>query len=304
MAQPVQLCLLGSLRWCGLPSWPPPRPKPLRLWLGSALTLRKTSPKAAASPLALGAAAAGSWPSPSCVVTPGTALNGSPLTSPDLGVFAETVENQDAFLTTRDRARARAPDKYTTLEYTYVPREPTPARGGPSFHPLNSGAIDQSPIERREDLLVFTSEPLREPLTFAGTPVLVLRVWTSSRSIDLIGRLCLVTRRGASINLCEGLSRVDAAAEEACIGDADRRTGRLVEVELGPVAAELGVGERLRLHVCSAAHPRWMRNLCSSPEIPLARQTSGSFASCCVRVSVDDEASVLTLPLLEAAPAR
>ena len=76
------------------------------------------------------------------------------------------------------------------------------------------------------------------------------------------------------------------------------------QVELGPVAAELGLGERLRLHVCSAAHPRWMRNLCSSPEIPLARQTSGSFASCCVRVSVDDEASVLMLPLLDTAPAR
>ena len=308
LAQPVQLCLLGSLRWYGMPSWPPPRPKPLHLWLGSALTLRRTSPKAAASPLAVGAVAAGSWPSPSCVVTPGTALNGSPLmspgTAPDFGVFAKPIENQDAFLTARDRARAPAPGKYTTLEYTYVPREPTPARGGPSFHPLNSGAIDQSPIERREDLLVFTSEPLREPLAFAGTPVLVLRVWTSSRSIDLVGRLCFVTRHGASINLCEGLSRVNAAAEEACIGDADWRAGRLVEVELGPVAAELGVGERLRLHVCSAAHPRWMRNLCSSPEIPLAQQTSGSSASCCVRVSVDDEASVLTLPLLETAPAR
>ncbi len=290
LARPVQLCLLGSLRWCGLDCWPPRRAQSLHFWLSLSRTLRTHPPRGAApkpeAPFPVGAAAAAAAADESR----GAAHPGAPPAAPAAAPTAATP---------RDRGRAPAPAPYKTLAYTYLPGRPTPARGGPSFHPVNSGALDQSAIERRTDLLLFTSAPLREPLAFAGTPVLRLRVWTSSRSIDLIGRLCLVTRRGASLNLCEGLTRVDATAAEACIGDADGRIGRLVEVELGPVAAELAVGESLRLHVCSAAHPRWMRNLCSSPEVPLARQTSGSFASCCVRISVDDEESVLTLPLLD-----
>lgn len=139
---------------------------------------------------------------------------------------------------------------------------------------------------------------------------------------------------GTSINLCEGLTRVDALPDEESIGATKGAMGREVVVELGPVAAELCVGESLRLHVCSAAHPRWMRNLCASPEVrvgmhrtqgyraplrcprmlstvvhsmstrgqvPLAKQRSGNFASCRVHVSVDAGMSVLALPVLPSA---
>ena len=40
-----------------------------------------------------------------------------------------------------------------------------------------------------------------------------------------------------------------------------RATPLEVEVALGPTALALAAGERLRLHVCSAAHPRWMRSV-------------------------------------------
>ena len=43
-------------------------------------------------------------------------------------------------------AAATAPLRYS---YVYHPAEPTPAAGGPSFNPLNSGAVDQRRIERR-----------------------------------------------------------------------------------------------------------------------------------------------------------
>jgi len=161
-------------------------------------------------------------------------------------------------------------------------------------------------IERRADLtspdlLLFTSDSRHTPLAFAGTPLLTLRIWSSARSVDVVGRLCLVNKSGTSINLCEGLTRVDALPDEESIGATKGAKGREVVVELGPVAAELCVGESLRLHVCSAAHPRWMRNLCASPEVPLAKQRSGNFASCRVHVSVDAGMSVLALPVLPSA---
>jgi len=270
LARPVQLCFLGSHVWRGLDCWPPPPTQNLQLWLSARSTLRTAAPeqrRVAAFPVGEGEAE-----SQRPLRTPGTAGSRTPACS-----------------------------SFKTLTYRYSPLHPTPACGGPSFHPFNSGAIDQSAIERRDDVLVFTSEQMHAPLGFAGNPSLKLRVWTSSRSIDILGRLCLVTPHGASINLCEGLTRVDATASEACIGDEQGGIGRLVVVELGPVAVELARGECLRLHVCSAAHPRWMRNLCSSPEVPLARQTSGGLAECSVCVSVDDEESMLVLPIVDLA---
>ena len=61
-----------------------------------------------------------------------------------------------------------------------------------------------------------------------------IRVAASAPTVDLLGRLCLVTRLG-SVNLCEGLVSLAAAPGEAAIGGA---AGREVELELGPVAAD------------------------------------------------------------------
>jgi len=40
--------------------------------------------------------------------------------------------------------------------------------------------------------------------------------------------------------------------------------GTKVCIELGPTAVEFRKGSQIRVQVCSAAHPRWMRNLCNS----------------------------------------
>ena len=70
-----------------------------------------------------------------------------------------------------------------------------------------------------------------------------------------------------------------------------------MEVELGPIAAEVPAGGRVRLHVCSAAHPRLMRNLCADPAVPLCLQREGE--ACTVGVWVDDPASRLLLPIVQ-----
>ena len=92
-----------------------------------------------------------------------------------------------------------------------------------------------------------------------------LRLWCTAPSVDIVSRLCLVTRNGRSTNLTEALTRVDALEGEATIGGADvnpypiggsdANAGRLVTVILAPVAAEVGRGEKLRLQVCSLSRP-------------------------------------------------
>lgn len=184
---------------------------------------------------------------------------------------------------------------------------PTPTTfAGPSFNPLNIGAQEQWAIERRDDVLVFTSDPLPSRLLLAGHVSLRLHAASSSPSIDLVGRLCVVTGPiGSSIlpralsariptrstNLCEGLLRVDAASGEETVGGEE---GMECIVDLGPVAAEFPAKSRIRLQVCAAAHPRWMRNLCAKPQVPLAQQTCGAPATVCIWPS----SSVLVLPII------
>ena len=156
-------------------------------------------------------------------------------------------------------------------------------------------------------MLLFTSAPLDAPLCLGGVAQLTLRVWATSRSVDLVARLCRVDTHGASYNLTEALVRVEALPDEPSIGEAPglygtaAGDGRLVTLDITPLAVDLLAGECLRLHICSAAHPRWMRNLCAAPEVPLHEQTPPKPEDdhCVVRVGMDDAMCRLTLPVVE-----
>jgi predicted acyl esterase len=95
---------------------------------------------------------------------------------------------------------------------------------------------------------------------------------------------------GSSVNICDGLFRVEPGQGEL------QPDGSLrVEVDMWATAHCFRRGHRLRLQVCSGAHPRWSRNLGSGE--PLATGTRTSVA----RQSIYHDAahpSALVLPLV------
>lgn len=147
--------------------------------------------------------------------------------------------------------------------YHYNPARPTPAAGGPSFNPLNTGAKDQAKIEARGDVLVYSSAPLTKALQIVGPVHLQLEATWQTETADFVGRLCHVGRDGCSTNLCEGLTNVKVCPT----GGAGPAT---VDVAMGHTAVLFRAGERLRLQICSAAHPRWFRNLGVDEKLHLA----------------------------------
>jgi len=163
--------------------------------------------------------------------------------------------------------------------YKYDPAKPTPAAGGASFNFLNAGAMDQSQIEAREDVLVFTSPPLESDLLVAGKVKLEIVVEVGSESADFVGRVCDVSPDGVSLNRCEGLTRVW------------KRGSQRVVVDLGSTCCLFRRGHSLRLHVCSGAHPRWFRNLQTGDPIATATQMVSASHKVCA-------GSILTLPML------
>jgi len=144
---------------------------------------------------------------------------------------------------------AAEPDRYR-----YDPADPTPSMGGIGM--LTGGPVDNRELEARPDVLVYTSDELAEPLVLIGTVEADLVVSSSLDHTDFFARLCDVSPDGRSVNVCDGLRRLEPSAIRR---DADG-TFR-VTVALWPVGHRFAAGHRLRLQVSSGAHPVYARNL-------------------------------------------
>jgi uncharacterized protein len=133
--------------------------------------------------------------------------------------------------------------------FRYDPADPTPSVGGATLA-VNTGTRDNRAVEQRPDVLVFTSEPLTEPVEVVGYVTAQLSVTRDNPYADLFVRLCDVDPRRPSLNICDGIVRLT---------DADPLSGT-VRVSLIAAAHRFGPGHRLRLQIAGGAHPRFLRN--------------------------------------------
>jgi putative CocE/NonD family hydrolase len=138
-------------------------------------------------------------------------------------------------------------------EFAYDPADPVPTLGGQTVMPpaFPAGSFDQARVEAREDVLVFTSEPLTEELEVTGRVKVVLHAESSAPSTDWVARLCDVHPDGRSFNLCDGIVRIGEGAD---------RPGEIA-IDLWSTSNAFLPGHRLRVHVTSSSFPRWDRNL-------------------------------------------
>jgi uncharacterized protein len=128
--------------------------------------------------------------------------------------------------------------------FRYDPSDPTPSIGGP-LQSRTQGQVDNKELEKRADVVLFTSEPLTEVVEVMGPVHAEFDATTTAASGDLFARLCDVDPAGKSINVCDGLARI-----------ADGRT----VVPMSHAGHRFRAGHRLRLLVAGGAHPRYLRN--------------------------------------------
>lgn len=138
--------------------------------------------------------------------------------------------------------------------YRYDPRDPTPAVGGAMFAFVGAGPVDQAPLERRDDVLVYTSEPLFNPVTVIGQVRATIYARSSLTNTDVFVRLCDVDENGVSINICDGIVR-KTSADPAVPDDIWK-----LNIRLHATAHCFRRNHRLRLVVASGQHPRYARN--------------------------------------------
>ncbi len=156
------------------------------------------------------------------------------------------------------------PEKEPADRFSYDPGNPVPTRGGSICclrEMTKAGPMDQRTIELREDVLVYTTNPLVNDLTIAGPVALELFAATSARDTDFTGKLVDVHPDGKAINIVEsivrGRFRNGMGAPQFVKPDEAERY-RFI---LGHAAAVFKKGHRIRLEVSSSNFPRFDRNL-------------------------------------------
>ncbi|SLN63585.1 Cocaine esterase [Aquimixticola soesokkakensis] len=179
--------------------------------------------------------------------------------------------------------------------YLSDPLDPVPTTGGATFLPglrqgRNSGPKDQSRVEAREDVLVFTSAPLEADLDITGLVRVRLKVQSDAPTCDWTARLCKVDDAGTSVGLVDGIYRWDNIKGAQVAQD--------VTVRLGHISHLVAAGHRLRLQVASSNFPRFDRNPQST--IPAPQATAGDCRTARQTVLGGPFAgSVLILPVIE-----
>ena len=198
-------------------------------------------------------------------------------------------------------AGGRLADDAPTTEgadrYRHDPQDPVPSIG---VRALNLGGatvpgpFDQSRVESRADVLVYTSAPLEAALEVAGDPVLHLFVSSSASDADFVAKLCDVDRQGVSRNVADGFVRLRWREPG---GESFVAPGTVVEIaiDLGLVGHAFLPGHRVRVQVASSAFPHLDRNLGTTE--PIGAGTEGVVAEQTIHRG-RGRASFVALPVL------
>ena len=186
-----------------------------------------------------------------------------PLTRARLTTFYLSSRGRANSLDGDGRLQTLPPRGERPDQYVYDPTNPAPTDGGavccnPKVFPW--GPFDQRAVEKRRDVLVYTSAPLKRPLEVTGPIRAVLYVSTSQFDTDFTAKLVDVFPDGRAINLTDGILRLRyrESIEKPVLARPDQVYP--ITIDAGVTSNEFGRGHRIRVEVSSSNFPRFDRN--------------------------------------------
>jgi len=164
------------------------------------------------------------------------------------GVLAATPPSNDA------------PDSFT-----YDPMNPVPSYGGNvccTGNAVTGGAWDQSKMEERPDILVYTSDVLKEGVELSGPIDVSLYVSSDAKDTDFTVKLIDVDEQGKAWNLDETIQRMRYrdGYDKPLVW---MEPGKVYNVKFQPMNTSnyFAAGHRIRIEISSSNFPRFDRNL-------------------------------------------
>jgi putative CocE/NonD family hydrolase len=148
--------------------------------------------------------------------------------------------------------------------YRYDPLNPVQTMGGADCCNgglVVPGAVDQRPVEARQDVLVYTSDPLDQPLDVAGFVDAVLKVSSDAKDTDFAVKLVDVAPDGTAWIIGDTILR--ARYRDGYDRQVMMEPGRVYTIHPTPIATSIqfGKGHRIRIEVTSSDFPKFERNL-------------------------------------------
>jgi uncharacterized protein len=194
----------------------------------------------------------------------------------------------------------QAPGGEPPDSFVYNPLDPTPTRGGglccyPAVVP--GGAFDQTAIESRSDVLVYSTQPLSEDLEVTGPIILTLYASSSAPDTDFTAKLVDVEPDGYARNLTDGIIR--ARYRESRSDARLLKPGEVYEytIDLGATCNVFKARHRIRLEISSSNFPRFDRNPNTGHDLFADAETRPALQTVMHRAGY---ASHLTLPVIPA----
>jgi hypothetical protein len=163
----------------------------------------------------------------------------------------------DGFLT-REEPASEPPDAYI-----YDPLSPVRTTGGAwaAGNGFVPGPLDQSRLEKRADVLCYTTAELSEPVEVTGPLQLHLFAATSACDTDFTARLLDVYPDGRCFNVAEGIIR--ARFRKSVFHPEPVKPGKIYEYVIDMVAtSQLFLNRhRIRIDITSSNFPAFDRNM-------------------------------------------
>ena len=165
----------------------------------------------------------------------------------------EWYMHEDGLLSTSE------PSEYEPLTYLYNPTDPVPTVGGQNLN-MPAGPFDQTNVEVRDDVLLFTSEELTEP--YEATGPIKARLYVSSNCLDtdFTVKLTDVYPDGRSMLITDGILRMRNRNGLDHWEFMEPGEVYEVEVDLWSSSYIWNTGHRIRVAVSSSNYPRFLSN--------------------------------------------
>ncbi|HJZ80069.1 MAG TPA: CocE/NonD family hydrolase [Pyrinomonadaceae bacterium] len=160
---------------------------------------------------------------------------------------------------------AAAPATDSPDKFDYDPMNPVPSYGGNvccTGNAVQGGSFDQRKMEERNDILVYTTEPLKEGIEVSGPIEVTLYASSSAKDTDFTVKLIDVYPDGRAYNLDETIQRLryrNGYDKPLAWMEPDK----VYKVTLSPMNTSnfFEAGHRIRIEVSSSNFPRFDRNL-------------------------------------------
>lgn len=169
----------------------------------------------------------------------------------------------DAASRTGQLSTSAPPDGQPPDRYTYDPANPVPSVGGHSCCSARSGfqgPYDQQDVEKRSDVMVYSTEPLKADTEVTGPVSVDLWAASSATDTDFTAKLDVVKPDGTVTNLNDGILRTAFRDSLEHLEPGLPDTPYQYRIAIWPTSYLFSAGDRIRLEISSSDYPQFAPN--------------------------------------------